>query len=92
MLIVANLVATVLRFVLLRGWVFRDAPRARRPEGADERHPAEAPYRPRRRAPAAARPRRGRRDPAWVRPALLALLAGTALLYLVGPRANGWAN
>ena len=36
---------------------------------------------------------RGREDdPAWVRPTLLGLLAGTALLYLVGLSANGWAN
>jgi 4-amino-4-deoxy-L-arabinose transferase-like glycosyltransferase len=31
-------------------------------------------------------------DPAWVRPALLALLAGTAVLYLWGLSNNGWAN
>ena len=31
-------------------------------------------------------------DPAWVRPALLALLAGTGLLYLWGLGASGWAN
>jgi 4-amino-4-deoxy-L-arabinose transferase-like glycosyltransferase len=31
-------------------------------------------------------------DPAWARPALLALLAGTAALYLVGLSRNGWAN
>ncbi|HEY0698189.1 MAG TPA: glycosyltransferase family 39 protein, partial [Micromonospora sp.] len=31
-------------------------------------------------------------DPAWVRPTLLALLAGTALLYLWGLGASGWAN
>jgi 4-amino-4-deoxy-L-arabinose transferase-like glycosyltransferase len=31
-------------------------------------------------------------DPAWVRPALLCLLAGTALLYLWGLGASGWAN
>jgi 4-amino-4-deoxy-L-arabinose transferase-like glycosyltransferase len=31
-------------------------------------------------------------DPAWVRPALLSLLAGTALLYIVGLGASGWAN
>src|SRR5580704_2948715 len=31
-------------------------------------------------------------DPAWARPALLALLAATALLYLVGLSRNGWAN
>jgi 4-amino-4-deoxy-L-arabinose transferase-like glycosyltransferase len=36
---------------------------------------------------------RGREsDPSWVRPTLLALLAGTALLYLVGLGASGWAN
>jgi len=36
---------------------------------------------------------RGRpQDPAWVRPALLALLAATALLYLVGLGRSGWAN
>jgi 4-amino-4-deoxy-L-arabinose transferase-like glycosyltransferase len=32
------------------------------------------------------------RDPRWVRPALGGLLAGTALLYLVGLGASGWAN
>jgi 4-amino-4-deoxy-L-arabinose transferase-like glycosyltransferase len=31
-------------------------------------------------------------DPAWVRPALLALLLGTALLYLWDLGASGWAN
>ena len=31
-------------------------------------------------------------DPAWVRPALLALLVGTAVLYLWGLGASGWAN
>jgi 4-amino-4-deoxy-L-arabinose transferase-like glycosyltransferase len=31
-------------------------------------------------------------DPRWARPALLALLALTALLYLVGLSRNGWAN
>jgi 4-amino-4-deoxy-L-arabinose transferase-like glycosyltransferase len=36
---------------------------------------------------------RGREDdPAWVRPTLVALLVGTALLYLVGLGASGWAN
>src|SRR5690349_7731337 len=36
---------------------------------------------------------RGREsDPAWVRPALAALLVGTALLYLWGLGASGWAN
>ncbi|MFG1804161.1 ArnT family glycosyltransferase [Micromonospora carbonacea] len=37
-------------------------------------------------------PARGRRDPAWVRPALAALLLATALLYLWGLGASGWAN
>jgi 4-amino-4-deoxy-L-arabinose transferase-like glycosyltransferase len=37
--------------------------------------------------------RRGRdRDPVWVRPCLLALLLGTAVLYLWGLGASGWAN
>jgi 4-amino-4-deoxy-L-arabinose transferase-like glycosyltransferase len=41
----------------------------------------------------AARLLRGRPDdPAWARPALLALLAATALLYLAGLSRNGWAN
>ena len=31
-------------------------------------------------------------DPAWVRPTLLALLVGTAVLYLWGLGASGWAN
>jgi 4-amino-4-deoxy-L-arabinose transferase-like glycosyltransferase len=36
---------------------------------------------------------RGRADdPAWGRPALLGLLVGTALLYIVGLGASGWAN
>jgi len=52
-------------------------------------------------APGAHRPRAGRAprllrarpdDPAWARPALLALLAVTALLYIVGLSRNGWAN
>ena len=50
-------------------------------------------------APPARRPHRvatvlrGRvSDPAWVRPSVLALLAATALLYLWGLGASGWAN
>ncbi len=50
-------------------------------------------------APAAASRRLSRRlwrgredDPAWVRPSLLALLASTAVLYLWGLSASGWAN
>ena len=31
-------------------------------------------------------------DPAWVRPTLLALLVGTAALYIIGLGASGWAN
>ena len=31
-------------------------------------------------------------DPAWARPALLALLVATAVLYLAGLSRNGWAN
>jgi 4-amino-4-deoxy-L-arabinose transferase-like glycosyltransferase len=35
---------------------------------------------------------RGAADAAWVRPSALALLAGTALLYLCGLGRSGWAN
>ena len=36
---------------------------------------------------------RGRpEDPTWVRPGLITLLTGTALLYIVGLGASGWAN
>jgi len=36
---------------------------------------------------------RGRTDdPAWIRPTLFGLLAATALLYLIGLGASGWAN
>ncbi len=31
-------------------------------------------------------------DPRWARPALLTLLAGTAVLYIVGLGASGWSN
>jgi 4-amino-4-deoxy-L-arabinose transferase-like glycosyltransferase len=31
-------------------------------------------------------------DPTWVRPTLLALLAGAALLYIIGLGRSGWAN
>lgn len=60
-----------------------------RPPGAP---PPPGPAAPPRR-PWAARLVRGRPgDPAWARPALLALLAATALLYLWGLGASGWAN
>ena len=43
---------------------------------------------------AASRPRRRgtSEEPSWTRPALLALLAATAVLYLWGLGASGWAN
>ena len=48
---------------------------------------------PPRRTSAAARLWRGPTgDPAWTRPALLVLLVATALLYLWGLGASGWAN
>src|SRR3984893_1312673 len=40
----------------------------------------------------AGRLRRRPQDPSWARPALLSLLAATAVLYLVGLSRNGWAN
>ena len=73
------------------------------PTAIPERSPA-APETPARRDPTgrdANRARRGGlqaflrgryRDPAWVRPCLLALLLGTAVLYLWGLGASGWAN
>jgi 4-amino-4-deoxy-L-arabinose transferase-like glycosyltransferase len=55
--------------------------------------PGPAPASGRVRGGRAARLLRGRPgDPAWARPALLALLATTALLYLAGLSRNGWAN
>jgi 4-amino-4-deoxy-L-arabinose transferase-like glycosyltransferase len=48
--------------------------------------------------PVAPAPRRSLTDrlrgdgPAWARPALIALLAGTAVLYIWGLSASGWAN
>ncbi len=53
----------------------------------DDDAPVVAPPAPRR----AARRRRAH-DPRWYRPALLALLVATALLYLWGLGASGWAN
>ena len=54
---------------------------------------AAAPAIVRRRNPRAARLLRGRTtDPVWVRPALLALLAATALLYTWALSASGYAN
>ncbi|HEV7450835.1 MAG TPA: glycosyltransferase family 39 protein [Pseudonocardiaceae bacterium] len=43
-------------------------------------------------APAAPAPAARRRDPRWVRPALFGLLGATALLYLWGLGASGYAN
>ncbi len=43
-------------------------------------------------APAGADPARATRDPRWVRPAFLGLLLATAVLYLWGLGASGWAN
>ena len=42
--------------------------------------------------PAPAEPPARPEDPTWARPALLGLLAATALLYLWGLGASGWAN
>ena len=90
MLVVANLVATVLRFVLLRSWVFRERHGAHPSPMTEPR----CPRRPTRRSAAGSgRLVRGREeDPAWVRPALLACSPRRALLYLVGLSASGWAN
>ncbi|MDQ1425719.1 MAG: hypothetical protein QOD72_3217, partial [Acidimicrobiaceae bacterium] len=58
------------------------------PEDAPDTRAMDAPGRGR-----ATRLVRGRADdPAWVRPALLGLLGATALLYMWGLGASGWAN
>ena len=55
------------------------------------RHPSDPPAR--RGVPDRGRLWRGDpADPAWARPALVGLLAATALLYLWGLGASGWAN
>ena len=57
------------------------------PVRSEARPAPPAPHRPRRAV------RRGRPDdPAWVRPAVLALLATTAVLYLGNLGSSGWAN
>ena len=61
------------------------------PVATDEGAPTPWPPGPRRGWPA--RFVRGKEsDPAWVRPALLALLVATAVLYIWGLGASGWAN
>jgi 4-amino-4-deoxy-L-arabinose transferase-like glycosyltransferase len=57
-------------------------------------HPGEAPAPegPAERGRFARLLRGSERDPQWARPALLALLVLTALLYIVGLSRNGWAN
>ncbi len=60
---------------------------------ATSTQPGAAPAaRPARRSTAARLLRARPNDPAWARPALLALLLATGLLYMVGLSRNGWAN
>jgi 4-amino-4-deoxy-L-arabinose transferase-like glycosyltransferase len=60
---------------------------------ATSTQPGPAPAaRPARRSTAARLLRARPNDPAWARPALLALLVATGLLYMVGLSRNGWAN
>ena len=122
---IANLLATGLRFALYRRWVFggrgpawpgacrpaasgrctagRDgAPPVRRGRSRGRWRPVTAVSTRAAQAgdgegPAArawvARLLRGPdRDPRWARPALLAVLAATALLYAIGLSRSGWAN
>ena len=121
-LTVANVVAAVFRFAVLRAWIFRPSARtAAEPDGTDpmtDLTPAPdaavglldppvpvaapsartgagtpSPWPPARRRGWPVRFVRGKEsDPAWVRPALLALLVGTAVLYIWGLGASGWAN
>ena len=63
------------------------------PSGSSQ--PEESPPAPTRPAPTSRLGRlwRGRPDDAaWIRPALLALLVGTGVLYIWGLGASGWAN
>jgi 4-amino-4-deoxy-L-arabinose transferase-like glycosyltransferase len=60
------------------------------PAGAPAPGGATVPPAPRSRGARLLRARPG--DPAWARPALLALLVATGLLYLAGLSRNGWAN
>ena len=67
-----------------------DAPDAARWTPTPERRPR---GHPRRAGAWAGRFVRGKEsDAVWVRPALLALLVGTAVLVPLGPRRHGWAN
>jgi 4-amino-4-deoxy-L-arabinose transferase-like glycosyltransferase len=60
---------------------------------ATSTQPGPAPAaRPGRRSAAARLLRARPNDPAWARPALLALLVATGLLYMLGLSRNGWAN
>jgi 4-amino-4-deoxy-L-arabinose transferase-like glycosyltransferase len=60
---------------------------------ATSTQPGPAPAaRPARRSAAARLLRARPNDPAWARPALLALLVASGLLYMVGLSRNGWAN
>src|ERR1019366_6337431 len=80
-LVLANLIATIVRFGLYRGWVFRgQRPRPAQPVGPSRSGRGERLL--------WARPG----DPLWARPALLGLLVGTGLLYLAGLSRNGWGN
>ena len=71
---------------------FADPPRAER-DPATATHPTAGAGRPSRLRRLWRSLWRGRpEDPAWARPALLALLAATVVLYLIGLGRSGWAN
>ena len=83
-LVLANALATVLRFVAFRSWIFAATserfPLPRRPRPLDPDRPAPP--------PPATPPGAARRD----RLAFAGLLVATAALYLVNLSANGWGN
>jgi 4-amino-4-deoxy-L-arabinose transferase-like glycosyltransferase/putative flippase GtrA len=94
-LVAANAAATLLRFVLLRSWVFHPhrIPHAKESwtmTTSTLDRPLPAAPTPAGRLTRLVRGRAG--DPPWVRPSLLGLLAATALLYLWALGASGWAN
>jgi len=100
-LVLANLAATAVRFVLLRGWVFHPADPADLTSNqrnrlmtitADMPPQTSADEPPRHDGMLARLVLGDGSQPRWVRPALLVLLVATGLLYLWALGSSGWAN
>ena len=104
-LVLATLAATVTRYVALSSCVFRGRSRNARRDSVLSLHhketemstttfprPGSAGRRQDARADCARSFAAGPTDPAWARPALIALLAATAVAYLWNLTASGYAN